>query len=65
MPQYLPEVLADPYDGAPIRYKAEGDGYVVYSVGENGEDDGGWESKDNPWNEGDIVFSVKRSACGD
>ena len=45
----LPETLAgddipvDPFNGAPLRYKrhANGKGYVVYSIGEDGQDDGG------------------------
>ena len=47
----LPETLAgddlpaDPFDldGAPLRYKrhAKGKGYVVYSIGDDGQDDGG------------------------
>jgi hypothetical protein len=32
---------ADPYDGAPLRFKTLPDGIVIYSVGENHKDDGG------------------------
>ncbi len=32
---------ADPFDGRPLRYKVEGQGFVVYSVGKDGKDDGG------------------------
>ncbi len=31
----------DPFDGRPLRYRVEGQGFVVYSVGEDGTDDGG------------------------
>ena len=54
----LPEKLvdpipADPFDGQPLRYKKLAKGYVVYSVGEDGKDDGGDEKKD-------ITFTVER-----
>lgn len=31
----------DPYGGAPLHYRTEGDGYVVYGVGRDRKDDGG------------------------
>ena len=43
----------DPFTGQPLRFKKQGDGYVIYSVGENGVDDGGDERKD-------ITFRVFR-----
>ncbi len=41
VPDYLPQIDADPYDGKPIRYKKRDSGCVVYSVGANRTDDGG------------------------
>lgn len=41
VPEFIPEVPKDPFDGKPLRYKAWADGVVVYSVGANGKDDGG------------------------
>jgi hypothetical protein len=41
VPEYLAAVPQDPFDGAPVRYRLEGDGYVVYSVDVNGVDDRG------------------------
>ena len=40
---YLPEVPVDPFDpdGGPLRYRRTDDGYVLYSVSDNGKDDGG------------------------
>ena len=52
-PIYLNSVLTDPFDGQPLRYKKLAKGYVVYSVGEDGNDDGGDEKKD-------ITFTVER-----
>ena len=34
-------VPADPYDGKPLRYKAHDASYAIYSVGSDGQDDGG------------------------
>jgi hypothetical protein len=31
----------DPFDGRPVRYRREGGGFVVYSVGQDGDFDGG------------------------
>lgn len=44
----------DPFDEQPLRYRREGDGYVLYSVGPNGVDDGGIRGE--TWREGDVVF---------
>ncbi len=35
------ETIIDPYSGGPLLTKATDDGWIVYSVGENGSDDGG------------------------
>jgi hypothetical protein len=44
--QFLDEALPDPYTGQPLVYHPEGGGFVLYSLGENRQDDGGQESKD-------------------
>lgn len=41
VPNYLGEVATDPFDGRPLRFTRTTDGVVIYSVGENGVDDGG------------------------
>ena len=41
VPKYLPAVPLDPYDGAPLRLRLLKDGLVIYSVGDNRQDDGG------------------------
>jgi hypothetical protein len=44
VPRYLPAVPIDPLTaGKPLGYRPDGDRPVVYSVGENGRDDGGTE----------------------
>lgn len=40
-PDFLAEVPVDPYDRKPLRYFTVGDEWVLYSVGENIDDDGG------------------------
>jgi len=39
--QALKPVPIDPFDGKPLKYRREGEGFVVYSVGEQGCFDGG------------------------
>jgi hypothetical protein len=64
VPQYLAAVLEDPHDGEPLRYKRLDRGYMVYSVGEDGRDDGGKQTPpmdarkhNETW---DFVFRVQR-----
>jgi hypothetical protein len=40
-PKYLDEVPRDVFSGQPLRYQTDGVSYRVYSVGDNGRDDGG------------------------
>jgi hypothetical protein len=48
VPRFLREMPADPYDGAPLRYRRLGDGVVVYSLGPDRRDDGGNLSRSSP-----------------
>lgn len=41
VPQYCDALPLDPFDGKPMKYKRDGEALVIYSVGENGVDDGG------------------------
>jgi len=64
VPQFLSAVPSDPFDGAPLRYHRLAKGYVIYSVGRDGHDDGGrekpadWKSSDKTTY--DITFTVER-----
>jgi hypothetical protein len=64
IPQFLHAVPIDPIDGQPLRYRLTTNGYVVYSVGLDGHDDGGKERpnhpKSNDTNTYDITFVVER-----
>ncbi len=63
VPTFLPSVPTDPFDGKPLRYKTLTKGYVVYSVGDDREDNGGKEKNDkgNWFGPGtDITFLVER-----
>ena len=40
-PKYLATLPVDVYHGKAFRYRTEGDGYVLYSVGPDGVDDSG------------------------
>lgn len=48
--------LEDPFTGKPFIYRPEGNGFVVYSIGANGKDDGGKAGKHDA--EGDIVWRM-------
>jgi len=57
VPKYLPQVPADPFDGQPLRYVLRNKEYVIYSVGEDGVDNGGQgDDAGRP----DLVFPVQR-----
>jgi len=65
VPRYIPDVPLDPFDGKPLRYRHLERGYAVYSVGLDGNDDGGTEplpavrGKPNTPSD-DITFIVER-----
>jgi hypothetical protein len=61
VPQCLDRVPTDLFDGRPIRYERLSRGYVVYSVGEDGYDDGGREfDRKNQGAPCDLPFIVVR-----
>jgi len=63
IPVYLDAVPKDPFDGKDLRYKKLEASFVVYSIGEDGSDDGGKEKPRKrtrppaPW---DVTFIVLR-----
>ncbi|MDR0522218.1 MAG: type II secretion system protein GspG [Planctomycetaceae bacterium] len=60
VPKYMEDVPLDPFTGRQtLQYKPEHDGYILYSFGQNGKDDGGEPMTKNAKNTGDIV--IKRN----
>jgi hypothetical protein len=47
-PKYLDTIPDDIFSGKPLIYKPNGNGYLLYSVGANGVDDGGRSFGDDP-----------------
>jgi len=63
MPTYLEAVPQDPFDGKDLRYKKLETGFVVYSIGEDGNDDGGKEKpreRTHPPAPEDVTFIIQR-----
>jgi hypothetical protein len=63
VPTYLDAVPKDPFDGKDLRYKKLETGFVVYSIGEDGNDDGGKEKprkRTRPPAPADVTFIVQR-----
>ena len=48
-PAFISSVPLDPVDGKPLRYRLAGGNFLLYSVGENGKDDGGNASSKSKW----------------
>jgi hypothetical protein len=64
VPQFIPALPTDPFDGQPMRYHTLTNGYVIYSVGRDLHDNGGRErppdAKSSDKTEYDITFTVHR-----
>lgn len=64
-PKLLAEVLADPFDGQPLRYEkmpSAGASFVVYSIGRDRQDDGGVPIPPGAHSDtaGDLTFALRR-----
>jgi hypothetical protein len=58
LPEYLPAVPTDPFDGKPLKWKrADGGGLVLYSIGPDMTDDGG-KPFDDKSQTGDFTFAL-------
>jgi hypothetical protein len=53
VPEYTPHVPLDHFSGKPLVYKRQENGYLLYSVGVNGKDDGGLSYADRGAEPGD------------
>jgi hypothetical protein len=47
-PRYLPHIPQDLFSGKPLIYRPSAKGYLLYSVGVNGEDEQGQSEEDDP-----------------
>ena len=64
-PGYVPAVGLDPMNGRPISYLKRLDHAIVYSFGDDGDDDGGRPLPDDySTADGDIAWIVKRRGAG-
>lgn len=59
VPDFLPAVPCDLFDGQPLRFKSLPRGYVIYSIGADGADDGGLE-KTGTATKYDVTITVER-----
>jgi hypothetical protein len=62
VPKYVAEVPKDIFNDSDLHYRQEGDGYLLYSVGVNGKDDGGrtYDDCKNGENWDDLVVHIHR-----
>lgn len=56
VPEFLPAVPTDPFDGQPLRFQATDEGLVIYSIGRDRQDDGGSDPEQQ--REPDIVVRL-------
>jgi hypothetical protein len=57
VPAYLPSIPGDIFSGKLLTYRPSENGYLLYSVGRNGADDGGRTQDDHPQGD-DIVVRM-------
>jgi len=61
IPEYVPALPTDLFDDQPLRYEKRDAGYVIYSIGADGKDDGGKEPAQPPEPEGyDVTVILER-----
>ncbi len=60
VPDFLPQVPTDPFDGQPLKYVVREEEYLIYSVGPDRVDNGGTADPERADFEPDMVFRVRR-----
>jgi len=60
VPKYLAQVSGDLFSGKELIYRPTDDGYLLYSVGVNGQDDGGRTFGDEPIGGDDLPIRMPR-----
>lgn len=64
-PRFVARIPVDPWNGQPFRYVNRGDSATLYSLGGDGDDDGGRPVSDdsNDDEDGDVVWTIKRRSA--
>ena len=58
-PNYLAAIPGDIFSGKPLIYKPTEKGYLFYSIGQNGKDDGGrWYDDDPPGDDPNVKMPL-------
>lgn len=61
VPDTLPELPKDPFTGENFKYKARGDSFIIYSLGDNLKDDDGVSHEEKRWRgDYDIVWRLSK-----
>ena len=60
VPKYLDALPKDVFSGSRLRYVLDENGYRVYSVGPDGNDDGGTQDRNQGNTDADVIFEVRR-----
>ncbi len=60
VPAYLPAVPMDPFDTVPLRYKTTDSGVIIYSIGDDKQDQGGDVAKTRGQPRKDVGFVLLR-----
>jgi hypothetical protein len=61
VPAYLSAVPIDPFDKLPLRLRARPEGLLIYSVGPDGQDNGGHIDRQKPGPGTDLGFQLWHS----
>ncbi|MGD8452306.1 MAG: hypothetical protein PVJ57_10850 [Phycisphaerae bacterium] len=61
-PTYIADFPLDPFGDAPFLYRRDGDGYVLYCRGRDGDDDGGvaYGAQNRSFDDYDVLYSSPR-----
>jgi len=59
---FEPDDVRDPFSGEPLIYRSGAEGFVLYSVGPDGKDNGGRPKQDRQETDWDIVWQFPRPA---
>lgn len=66
VPGYMDHLPADPYSNDALRYRRQGDTFILYSLGGDFEDGGGVQTPNDPWADGtQIDHSPSQVSAGD